>query len=253
MKTIPYAEIDTIFLDVGNTLISMDLAWVAEELAAQGVHCEVQALRRAEAAARPLVSKGLERRSTEGLDAFRFYLGTVLNCLQGEKKLDASQINQISQALAPILRPPGQAERLWSSVIPGVSEALAALKKCGLKLVAVSNSDGTVEDVLIRQRLRPYLAAVYDSHRVGFEKPDPRIFHYAIEDLDVEPARTLHVGDLYNIDIAGARSAGLHAVLIDPFGDWKDVDCECVSDLSELSHKVIEAHNTKKRSRYDAF
>jgi putative hydrolase of the HAD superfamily len=247
MKTIPYAELDTIFLDVGNTLISMDFAWVAKELAAQGVRCKVQALRRAEAAARPLVSKGLAHRTTEGQDAFSFYLSAVLSCLPGTAELADSQINRISRNLAPILRPPGQAERLWSSVIPGVPAALEALKKCGLQLVAVSNSDGTVEDVLIRQGLRSYFTAVYDSHRVGFEKPDPRIFHCAIKELNVEPSRTLHVGDLYNIDITGARSAGLHTVLIDPFGDWADVDCVCIHDLAELSHKVIEGRYTKKR------
>jgi HAD superfamily hydrolase (TIGR01509 family) len=243
MKTIPYAELDTIFLDVGNTLISMDFEWVAEELAAQGVLCEVRALRRAEAAARPLVSKMLARRTTEGQDAFSLYLGSVLSCLPGTAALTAAQITRISRNLAPILRPPDQAQRLWSSVIPGVPAALEALKKCGLQLVAVSNSDGTVEDILIQQRLRSYFTAVYDSHWVGFEKPDPRIFHCVINELNIEPSRTLHVGDLYHIDITGARSAGLHALLVDPFGDWKDVNCVCIHDLSELSHKVIEGRD----------
>jgi HAD superfamily hydrolase (TIGR01509 family) len=245
MKTIPYAELDTIFLDVGNTLISMDLAWVAQELAAQGVHCEVRTLRRAEAAARPLVSKGLGRRSTEGQDAFSFYLCKVLGLLPGATHMDPLQINKICRRLAPILRPTGRAERLWSSVIPGVVASLKTLKGCGLRLVAVSNSDGTVEDVLIRQHLRSYFVAVYDSRLVGFEKPDPRIFYHAINDLQAEPSRTLHVGDLYNIDITGARAAGLHGALIDPFGDWKGVDCECVRDLAELSRKVLAARNFK--------
>ncbi len=36
-QAIPYADIDTVFLDVGNTLISIDFAWVAAELGARGV------------------------------------------------------------------------------------------------------------------------------------------------------------------------------------------------------------------------
>jgi len=245
-KTIPYAALDSIFLDVGNTLISMDFAWVRDELAALGVYCDVSALRRAEAAARPLVSKGLEHRSTEGLDAFCFYLYTVLGCLLGGDHLDASYIEEVSQKLVPIIRPIGQVERLWSSVIPGVPDALETLRACGIKLVAVSNSDGTVENVLVRQGLRDYFAAVYDSHEVGFEKPDPRIFQCAMKDLDLEPARILHAGDLYHIDVAGARAAGLHTILVDPFGDWKVVDCECVSDLSELSNRVISARGMRR-------
>lgn len=246
---IPYAEIGTLFLDVGNTLISMDYTWVAEVFASRGVSCEVAALQRAEAAARPLVSAGLERRSTETEDAFSFYLETVLHCLPGGSGLDPLQCTEISRELTAVLRPAGQAERLWSSVIPGVPDALDSLRKAGVQLAAVSNSDGTVEEVLVRQNLRSYLSAVYDSQIVGFEKPDPRIFHHALEDLNADPARTLHVGDLYSIDVEGARAAGLHAVLIDPFSDWQDIDCDRVRDLSELSRKVLEA--LKKPIRQD--
>ena len=50
---IPYGEIDTVFLDVGNTLISIDFDWVARELSARNAPCVADALRRAEAKARP--------------------------------------------------------------------------------------------------------------------------------------------------------------------------------------------------------
>ena len=171
---IPYSEIETLFLDVGNTLISMDYAWVAEELAAHGVHCEVSALHRAEAAARPLVSAGLERRSTETEDAFRFYLETVLHCLPGGSDMDPSQLSKISRELAPVLRPAGQAERLWSSVIPGVPDALISLGKAGVQLAAVSNSDGTVEEVLVRQSCGPIFQR-YMIHRSSDSRNPTRV------------------------------------------------------------------------------
>ena len=50
---IPYADIDTVFLDVGNTLISIDFDRVADELTTRRLPCEPDVLRRAEAAARP--------------------------------------------------------------------------------------------------------------------------------------------------------------------------------------------------------
>ena len=53
MVAVPYADIDTIFLDVGNTVISIDFDRVAEELRTRRFLCEPDALRRAEAAARP--------------------------------------------------------------------------------------------------------------------------------------------------------------------------------------------------------
>ncbi len=69
------------------------------------------------------------------------------------------------------------------------------------------------------------------------------IFFTALKDLNADPLSTLHVGDLYNIDVKGARAAGLHAALIDPFGDWKDVDCERIKDLGELSHRILSEKN----------
>ena len=73
---------------------------------------------------------------------------------------------------------------------------------------------------------------------VGFEKPDPRIFHHALRVAGASPETTLHVGDLYDADVVGARAAGVHALLLDPFGDWPDVDCERATDLGVLLDRL---------------
>jgi hypothetical protein len=57
ISPIPYSELTTLFLDLGNTVVSMDFAWVRAELARRGVPCEVEDLQRAEAACRPSLSK----------------------------------------------------------------------------------------------------------------------------------------------------------------------------------------------------
>ena len=142
--TLPYAELGTVFLDAGNTLISIDFEWVARELGARGAACDAASLERAEAAARPRVSAALVRRgSTEGEDAFSFYLRVVLEQLPGD--LGAAERAELVRAVAPVLRGSEGADRLWSRVMPGVPEALAALRAAGLQLVVVSNSDGTVD------------------------------------------------------------------------------------------------------------
>jgi hypothetical protein len=66
---LPLTEIDTLFLDAGNTLVSMDFDWVARELSDLGVSADADAVRRAEAAARPSVSLLAEQMSSrnEGL------------------------------------------------------------------------------------------------------------------------------------------------------------------------------------------
>ena len=47
-----------------------------------------------------------------------------------------------------------------------------------------------------------------DSALVGVEKPDPAIFRAALEALGVAPEEALYVGDLYEVDVVGARAAG---------------------------------------------
>lgn len=43
-------------------------------------------------------------------------------------------------------------------------------------------------------------------------KPDPEPFHRALDELDCDPGRTVHVGNSVSSDVAGAHSAGLTAV-----------------------------------------
>ena len=126
-------------------------------------------------------------------------------------------------------------------VLPGVPEALKKLRAAGLRLVVVSNADGTVEEGLTRGGLRPLLDAVVDSHVVGFEKPDPRIFTHALGLYGSDPARTLHVGDFYAADVAGARAAGVHALLLDPHGDWGELDCPVARDVPEVADRLLSA------------
>jgi HAD superfamily hydrolase (TIGR01509 family) len=140
-----------------------------------------------------------------------------------------------------VLHRPGQADRLWCAVLPGVDEALARFRALGLELVVVSNADGSVERSLGNLGLRHHFAHVLDSAVVGFAKPDPRIFREGLARAGAAPERTLHVGDLVHADVTGARGAGLPAALLDPYGDWSGVDCPVFPDLSALA-EALERH-----------
>src|SRR5947209_7134930 len=73
--------------------------------------------------------------------------------------------------------------------------------------------------------------AVVDSGTVGVEKPNPKIFACAAAALGVAPEEAVHVGDLYSVDVVGARAAGSRAILLDPAGAWTAVDCPTAPDL----------------------
>src|SRR5262245_19324344 len=189
-RVIPWAEIEAVFIDAGNTLVSIDFDRVAAELAELGHACAPEALRRAEAAARPAVSRFVAARaSTEGEDTFRFYLRSLVAGVAPVAAAGPEALGRAADALAVRLRFPGESFRLWRQVLPGVPAALASLREQGLPLVVVSNSDGSIERGLEHAGLRGYFSAVVDSARVGVEKPDPRIFEHAIRHSGVSGER----------------------------------------------------------------
>jgi putative hydrolase of the HAD superfamily len=239
VEPVPYADINTIFLDVGNTLISIDFDRVAEELAARRFVCEAEALRRAEAAARPGYS---ERVFVTGVPThrslFHWYLFAILEKAKGLVSLSPAELDDLVTEIGPVLRPEGRASVLWRMVMPGVPEALGRLQRRGLTLAVVSNSDGTCAKSLEEAGLLHYLNFVIDSADVGVEKPDPRIFEIAVARCGADPRRTLYIGDLYHADVVGARGAGLHALLLDPYGDWPAMDCETAPNLTAVADRL---------------
>ena len=129
------------------------------------------------------------------------------------------------------------------------ANCLVLAAEAGLQLAVVSNSDGSVESSLVDQGLRSHFSAIFDSHVVGFEKPDPRIFERALEVCGAKPDRTLHIGDLYAADVVGARGAGVHPLLLDPFDDWGDVDCARLPDLTSLGEHVLPQSRDARRGQ----
>ncbi len=57
---------------------------------------------------------------------------------------------------------------------------------------------------------------------VGFRKPHPAVFHYALRLLGARPEEAVMIGDRPDWDVEGARRCGLHAVLIDREGEHQD-------------------------------
>ena len=103
---------------------------------------------------------------------------------------------------------------LWCRPGEKAAETLEALAGRGYRLGVVSNSNGHVRKLLERAGLARFLEAIVDSAEVQIEKPDPRIFSLAVEALGLEPAACAYVGDIYDIDVVGARAAGLRPILI---------------------------------------
>jgi putative hydrolase of the HAD superfamily len=127
------------------------------------------------------------------------------------------------------------AASLWNVVADGVAEQVAQLHATGVAVAVVSNADGTVESLLRKSGLA--FDIVIDSAVVGYAKPQPEIFGFALEKLGVAPADAVHVGDTAWADVVGARAAGVRPLHLDPFGDcpYPDGDHEHVRSVGEVA------------------
>jgi putative hydrolase of the HAD superfamily len=128
---------------------------------------------------------------------------------------------------------------------PQAADVLWSLSNAGYQLAVVSNANGTVEANLqslgicsVVDTAMPPVRVVIDSHVVGIEKPDPRIFQLALDALDVEPSRSIYVGDTVRFDVLGAQAVGMYPVHVDPF-DLCHADHSHVASLAELGAWLI--------------
>jgi putative hydrolase of the HAD superfamily len=111
---------------------------------------------------------------------------------------------------------------------PDAAPALAGLHERGLRLVCVSNWDVSLADVLARCGLAGALDGVVTSAEAGVRKPDPAIFEPALRLARCTPPEAVYVGDTPSEDLAGARAAGIRALLIDRQGDGDIESLECI-------------------------
>ena len=114
-------------------------------------------------------------------------------------------------------------------------DALLAVRARGVRVVAVSNWDVSVLEVLEQTGLAPLLDGAVSSAAIGVAKPSPAVFEHALSLAGAQAADAVHVGDSPSEDVAGARAAGITPVLIDRAGDGERVaGVRTIRSLHEL-------------------
>jgi putative hydrolase of the HAD superfamily len=214
----------TVLLDALGTLVELERPWphLVDELAARGVvvgEDDARAAMLAEMAYyRAHHDEAVDWAALK--DLRRRCAAVVQEQLQTSLPLD-----DVLDALLGAIRFRAYPE------VPGV---LARLREGGARLAVVSNWDVSLHDVLERTGLRPLVDAVVISAELGVAKPDPAIFRAALQRLGVAADGALHVGDSLEHDVAGARAAGLDAVLVARNGAGVPDGVRVVASLAEL-------------------
>jgi len=221
------ANISTVIFDVGNTLHHLDHAFIAAAVSRHSHAVTAHEVAVAEYTAKAAID-ALFRARASGSDETRrvSYFGTILDTL----RVTPSATTPIIEALHV---EDGRAS-LWRVMQPETPSVLAELRRRGFRLAVVSNADGRVAGSLAASGLADHFVAIIDSYVVGVEKPDRRIFQLALQACGAAPADAVYVGDIYEIDVLGARRAGIEPLLIDPLGGYGAVDCHRIASLAEL-------------------
>jgi putative hydrolase of the HAD superfamily len=219
-------SINAIFFDAGNTLVFVDPRVVLPIFREHGAEVDEERFRRAEFQARIQVVRRVEEGAfgTEN-HIWQEYFGTISR----ESGVPEDHLERVGERIRAV----HIEHHLWSYMDPGTPHALDRLTAAGYRMAVISNADGRVEGLIDGAGIRDRFEFVMDSELEGVEKPDPEIFLRGCRRMGVDPAESLYVGDLYPVDVIGARNAGLHAVLLDPM-DLLDYPVDRVPDVAAL-------------------
>ena len=215
-----------LFFDAGNTLVFVNMGLVSATLARRGARATPEDLWRSEhRVRREIDDPELIRRTTDGSRWELYFERILAGCGIRGRSLVRATLADLKDRHAH--------HNIWEVVPPEVPLVLDELRRRH-RLAVISNSNGTVRELLRRVGLLPYFEVVIDSHEERIEKPDPRIFRRAMDRMGARPDRSLYVGDFYHIDVAGARAAGMRAMLLDPGGFHGDKPVDRIPSIRFL-------------------
>lgn len=170
----------------------------------------------------------VEGRDPAALDELRDRCARVMREALG---LDDLELPLVREAMLGSLR---------FDAFADAAPALEELRARGLRVVAASNWDSSLPEVLERTGLAPLLDGVVSSAVAGATKPAPNVFRAALELAGVEPAEAVHVGDSPDKDVDGALALGMRAVLLDRAGGLADdAGVPVIRTLAELPSLVL--------------
>ena len=164
----------------------------------------------------------------------------IMKLFPDEPPSEVEGLSRLVRAKAPELE-----RSIPPELYPDALPVLKKLKDEGLRVGLVSNATAKTRRTIEATGLADILDPIIISAEVKCLKPNPKIFRIALEAARARPEEAIHVGDIFESDVAGARNAGMEGILIDRDGRSHRPDCPTVSSL----HQVIVYATRTGRSR----
>jgi len=195
-------EAAAVSFDFGQTLASLDPEMLAQRAAERGVE---------------LLAARVE--AAEG-EAWRAYNEAILGGAGGHPwKILMRRLLEVAgadpariEALVDWLWTEQPRRNLWRRPVRGMIELVRELRRAGVPVAVLSNSEGHLEELVAELGWSELFVAVADSGKLGFEKPGREIFVWTAERLGAPLDRVVHIGDSMQADVRGALGAGMRAV-----------------------------------------
>jgi len=197
--------------DYGQTLAELDTEFLARRVGERGRTVRAEDLDRAA----PVAWQAYNRAKQSGDVAEGAWSAFMRTLLEGAGLPRGGEPDgSVTSEIVAFLWSEQPTRNLWRKQISGMRELLTTLEHARTPLGVLSNSEGRLAELLEELGWAPYFSVVADSGRLGFEKPDPRIFEWTAARLGVSPASLIHVGDAWAADVEGALAVGARAIWI---------------------------------------
>ncbi|MDG4793481.1 HAD family hydrolase [Micromonospora sp. WMMD1082] len=160
----------------------------------------------------PTVATTLVAASPLGQDDAR---RVIRQQLYTRPSIDAAVIAEVCDALQlPASSFPSRIQPPQLRLMSGVVAAVRSVSRHAT-LVTLSNVtclDAGTDNM--HALLRPWVTKHFPSYLTGYVKPDPAAFHCVADACQSSPAHMVHIGDDWDCDIIGARTAGVTAIWV---------------------------------------
>lgn len=119
---------------------------------------------------------------------------------------------------------------------PNTIETLEYLKERQYRMYILTNGFlSTQQKKMAHSRLDNYFSRIFSSEELGINKPNAKIFHWAVSAVHGKKKECLMIGDDLEVDIIGAKNYGIDTVWYNPAGLKSEYNpTYTISDMYDL-------------------
>jgi len=127
----------------------------------------------------------------------------------------------------------------FTHLFEGTIELLQKLQKQYEMHIITNGFDRVQYHKMRNSGLQPFFGKVFTAEQVGYKKPSPEIFQYALAQSGKTAAESIMIGDSLEADIQGALNLSMQAIHFNSHGEESHNTCPIVHSLQEIEELLL--------------